>query len=254
MATSVVQVKDKIFTDPSKFIFSSVAVDSATWFFWLKEPDIKSFHYQSGAGKFTARKEQRPTSSNEYWYAYRKIGGKLRKVYLGLTQELIGDRLEQVALEISQPSEEFCSSRKTYASKEKENCVTAFPVDLSYPIDKELTFLAPGSEVGELRAEIETLRSQLAEAEGENNFQECRWKLTDRMNNGLGDECRELKKLNRQLQDEAKSISVTLRKVINYLETLFGTGRLTQRLRDGLKPESIFPLESIIKKLKNYYD
>jgi DNA-binding transcriptional regulator GbsR (MarR family) len=60
--------------------------------------------------------------------------------------------------------------------------------------------------------------------------------------------------VNSNLADDAKSISVTLRGVINYLENVAETGRLTQRLRDGLKPESIYPLELLIKKLKVYYN
>lgn len=61
-------------------------------------------------------------------------------------------------------------------------------------------------ELKELRAEVKKLRFQLAEAEGENNFQECRWKLTEKMNNGLGDERRELKKLNQHLQAEIENL------------------------------------------------
>lgn len=164
MTTDTVQVKGKTFTDPSKFIYSSVAVDSATWFAWLKEPNVRSFHYESDAGKFTARKEERATSTNEYWYAYRKVQGKLRKVYLGAMEELTGDRLEQVAQEISQPGWEFYSSRKSYTTKKKDSCVTVVDEQQSYPIEKQLGWVTPSSEVEALQTELDKLRSQLVEA------------------------------------------------------------------------------------------
>lgn len=165
MVTDTVQVKGKTFTDPSKFIYSSVAVDSVTWFAWLKEPNVRSFHYESDAGKFTARKEERATSTNEYWYAYRKVQGKLRKVYLGAMDELTGDRLEQVAQEISQPGWEFYSSRKSYTTKKKASCVTAVDEQQSYPIENQLSWVTPNPEVEALQTELNKLRSQLVEAD-----------------------------------------------------------------------------------------
>lgn len=164
MVTNTVQVKEKTFTDPSKFLYSSVVVDSATWFAWLKEPDVRSFHYEGDAGKFTARKEERATSTNEYWYAYRKVQGKLRKVYLGAMEELTGDRLEQVAQEISQPSSEFYSSRKSYTTKKKDSGITAGDKNQSYPIENQLSWVTPNPEVEALQTELNKLRSQLVEA------------------------------------------------------------------------------------------
>lgn len=165
MVTNTVQVKGKTFTDPSKFLYSSVVVDSATWFAWLKEPDVRSFHYEGDAGKFTARKEERATSTNEYWYAYRKVQGKLRKVYLGAMEELTGDRLEQVAQEISQPGWEFYSTRKSYTTKKKDSCVTAVDEKQSYPIENQLSWVTPNPEVEALQTELYELRSQLVEAD-----------------------------------------------------------------------------------------
>lgn len=227
MAISAVQVNSKTFVDPTKFIYSPVELESDTWFFWLKDPDVKSFHYESDVGKFTARKEQRSTSTNEYWYAYRKIGGKLRKVYIGAMEELTSDRLEQVAKEISQPGWEFYSSRKSYTTRKEDSCVTPLPTNQSYPSNDFPHWVTVNPELGELRVEVENLRSQLAAMEQE--------KIT-------------------RFADEAKSTSVVLRKAVNYLENLVATGRLTQRLRDGIKPELIRPFEAAIQKLKMYYD
>lgn len=46
---------------------------------------------------------------------------------------------------------------------------------------------------GDLNLQIQELQHQLAEAQGEINFQESRWKQTDRMNLGLAQEIREVK-------------------------------------------------------------
>ncbi|HEX6478919.1 MAG TPA: NB-ARC domain-containing protein [Ktedonobacteraceae bacterium] len=44
---------------------------------------------------FTARKEQRP--GGRYWYAYRRVQGKLHTAYLGKSEELTFERLNTVA-------------------------------------------------------------------------------------------------------------------------------------------------------------
>jgi uncharacterized coiled-coil protein SlyX len=198
MTSHTVQVKDGSFTDSSKFIHSPVEVDSDTWFCWLKEPDVRSFHYQSDTGKFTARKEERATSTNEYWYAYRKVQGKLRKVYLGAMEELTGDRLEQVAREISQPSWEFYSSRKSYTTKKEKNCVTALIGEQSYPTNIEPSCVTPSSEVEELRTEVEQLRSQLEEVTKKDVHEQT----IEDLKRNLEETYLELSKVRSQLQTE----------------------------------------------------
>ncbi len=163
MKGNTAQVKGKCCTDPNKPLYPAIELDSDFWFTWLKEPDVRSFHYESETGKFTARKEERATSTNEYWYAYRKIAGKLRKVYLGAMEELTSDRLEQVAAEISQPGWEFYSSRKSYPIKKEESCVTPLTENQSYPINNNSNWVTDNSEAKDLLAEVEQLKSQLVE-------------------------------------------------------------------------------------------
>ena len=227
MKGNTAQVKGKYCTDPNKPLYPAIELDSDFWFAWLKESDVRSFHYESETGKFTARKEERATSTNEYWYAYRKIAGKLRKVYLGAMEELTGDRLEQVAQEISQPGWEFYSSRKSYPIKKEKSCVTTLTAEQSYPIKSQSSCVtddfveALQAEIMQLRSqtekatqdetdreqeikdlkrdleetqlELQKTRSLLKEAEGENNFQETRWKLTQRMNNEMGEEIKKMR-------------------------------------------------------------
>src|SRR3712207_4070066 len=73
-----------------------IGVDSASWAAWLIDPATRSFSFQSSSGRFTARKEQRSRGS-EYWVAYRKIGGKLHKAYLGKAEDVTLARLKDVA-------------------------------------------------------------------------------------------------------------------------------------------------------------
>src|SRR5215217_4768349 len=73
-----------------------IAVDSPGWAAWLRDPATRSFSFRGSSGAFTARKEGR-SGGEEYWSAYRKLGGKLRKVYLGKAERLTLARLEDAA-------------------------------------------------------------------------------------------------------------------------------------------------------------
>lgn len=156
-------------TDLSKLLYQNIEVGSELWFYWLKDPDVRSFNFECVYGKFTARKEERATSTNEYWYAYRKLAGKLRKVYLGTSVELTSNRLEIVATEISQPAKEYYYSRKGYTTEENKSCVTqaknSYPKHdaNSYPIE-ELESCVTNDPRHELLAEIERLKLELADA------------------------------------------------------------------------------------------
>ena len=70
-----------------------VTVGSDQWFEWLS--NNTHFHLQNNAGSFTARKEKR--RNTYYWYAYRKINGKLKKKYLGASNQLTNKRFYETA-------------------------------------------------------------------------------------------------------------------------------------------------------------
>src|SRR3712207_6569691 len=74
-----------------------IAVDSPAWAAWLEDHAARSFSFNGPTGTFTARKERRSGSNEEYWTAYRKRSGKLRKVYLGKAQKLTLARLDDAA-------------------------------------------------------------------------------------------------------------------------------------------------------------
>jgi hypothetical protein len=64
--------------DHTPFLFS---LSDATLQTWLSR--MEAFHFHAASGEsFTARKERKQRGS-AYWYAYRRVGGKLQKKYLG---------------------------------------------------------------------------------------------------------------------------------------------------------------------------
>ena len=78
----------------------SVALDRHEWFDWLAS--IPSFTFRGQQGELTVRQETR--SGCTYWYAYRRLGEKMAKRYLGRTAELTLARLEQVAAQLARPA------------------------------------------------------------------------------------------------------------------------------------------------------
>jgi hypothetical protein len=75
----------------------SCSVDSPEWATWLGSGG--TFYYESNAGTFTARCEQRG-GSGRYWYAFRRSGKRLYKAYIGQMIDVTADRLHRVAMEL----------------------------------------------------------------------------------------------------------------------------------------------------------
>lgn len=72
-----------------------IVVGTDAWYTWLMDQHIQSFSFRHPLGTFTARRERKRQSW--YWYAYRKRAGRLRKVYLGKTEDLTLERLNAAA-------------------------------------------------------------------------------------------------------------------------------------------------------------
>jgi hypothetical protein len=95
---------------------ASINVGTKAWFDWLEENT--SFHYESTDGKFTACKESR--ASGMFWYANRRVNGKLRRCYIGSTKDLTLEKLLVIARKLS-------GTDLSYQSKESytvNSCVT----------------------------------------------------------------------------------------------------------------------------------
>lgn len=147
-----------------------VEVDSSMWYSWLRKNT--SFRFESGiAGddSFTARKHRR--QSGEFWYAYRKLNGKLQNAYLGKSEGLTIEKMLEVALKLSQspePQVEVHDS-KSYAnecitSEYSNQQVEAFKAELEQlrlerdQLDQEVNELH--AKVGDLNLELTNLKDQ----------------------------------------------------------------------------------------------
>lgn len=82
---------------------ASIRLDSPAWRAWLEAPPAARFTYplhdrRAGdiAGFMTVRKEGR-RRGGWYWTAYRRAGGRLRKIYLGRAAAVTHARLEAIA-------------------------------------------------------------------------------------------------------------------------------------------------------------
>ena len=69
--------------------YATIMLGSPDWYGWLHEN--VHFTFAGDLGTFTARKERR-ARGDEYWYVYRKHGGKLHKAYLGRSADLSPER------------------------------------------------------------------------------------------------------------------------------------------------------------------
>src|SRR6266571_7626136 len=72
-----------------------VMVGSEAWYCWLAAEQHQSFAFRNQLGIFTVRRERR--GQHGYWYLYHKREGKLRKAYLGKTEQMTLQRLNAVA-------------------------------------------------------------------------------------------------------------------------------------------------------------
>src|SRR5215471_775031 len=76
-----------------------VVVGTDAWYTWLIDQHIQSFSFKHPLGTFTIRCEHK--RHGRYWYAYRKREGRLCKAYIGKTEKLTIERLNEVAVLIS---------------------------------------------------------------------------------------------------------------------------------------------------------
>jgi LuxR family transcriptional regulator, maltose regulon positive regulatory protein len=70
-----------------------IQVGSQQWIAWLA--DHRAFTYKGVAGHLAARCELRRGIG--YWYGYRRREGKLKKIYLGRSEELTQEKLERAS-------------------------------------------------------------------------------------------------------------------------------------------------------------
>lgn len=78
-------------------------LDSPAWFTWLEAPTTTSFAYpvydaaHGWIDSFLTVRKERRQRGGAYWTAYRHVGGRLRKVYLGRSATVTEARLRALA-------------------------------------------------------------------------------------------------------------------------------------------------------------
>lgn len=118
---------------------ASVVVGSDAWYTWLVDQQIQSFSFKSLLGTFTARRERK--RHGWYWYAYLKREGKLRKAYLGKTEELTLERLNAVASALARQGK-LDDGPRAQSDKPASSAPQIFPDSFD---GKGQSFLTPAS-------------------------------------------------------------------------------------------------------------
>ena len=102
MSSRTPRVWDEYVEDPQEPA-QQVWLDRPEWFEWLERERTRRFSYAVFdasvgyiVGFMTVRKERRERGG-EYWVAYRRCGGKLRREYVGASWRMTGERLKQLA-------------------------------------------------------------------------------------------------------------------------------------------------------------
>jgi LuxR family maltose regulon positive regulatory protein len=100
MARATPHIIDGVLTYRDAMHEHTIPVGSPLWWQWLAAQTSSTFRFEHRLGHFTARRERK--HDGWYWYAYRKRGGTLQKVYLGKSADLTLDRLQEVAAALAQ--------------------------------------------------------------------------------------------------------------------------------------------------------
>ena len=89
---------------------SAIRLDTPAWWAWLEAPTTTGFAYPlvdpAGGyliGRMTVRKEHRQRGG-AYWSVYRRVGRRLRKIYVGPTPAVTHARLQAIAEALRGPT------------------------------------------------------------------------------------------------------------------------------------------------------
>jgi len=87
-------------TFPTQPTHDSIVVGGDSWRRWLSAAETTSFRFEGEKDTaFTARRELR--GGHAYWYAYRRCGPRLHKVYLGRPEDIDLGRLQTAAAKLA---------------------------------------------------------------------------------------------------------------------------------------------------------
>jgi predicted ATPase/DNA-binding CsgD family transcriptional regulator len=94
MTTATMRLDDILFTACIDGRTAAIRVRGDEWRRSLASEHCTSFRFKHASGHLTARRESKKGSL--YWYAYRRVGGRLRKAYLGKLEDITLERLIEV--------------------------------------------------------------------------------------------------------------------------------------------------------------
>jgi LuxR family maltose regulon positive regulatory protein len=87
---------------------TGIRLSEPAWSAWLE--DNSAFYYQHSTGSFSARKQAH--RRGYFWYAYKRIDGRLYKRYLGERRNITAGKLVEMAAK-------FTELARTVAAKER---------------------------------------------------------------------------------------------------------------------------------------
>ncbi|QBD76829.1 hypothetical protein EPA93_12770 [Ktedonosporobacter rubrisoli] len=106
---------------------------------WLEQ--IASFSFHSRDGMYYTVRKQKVQRGGSYWYAYRRLHGRIIKRYLGKTADLSLNRLEEIARLLESSS----SAQQLTADPQQE--MTSSSYSLSVPFQEDVKVLSPPEPV-----------------------------------------------------------------------------------------------------------
>jgi len=149
-------------------------VGTHEWWEWVNSDKAESFRFECehGVKGYRARKEGIKARSGSFWYAYKRIDGKLRKRYLGKSEELTLERLESVAYDLAKPTEaretELQLPNKSIGNYTLEELQESLREQRTNAIERENCYqqlleqkIRLGKEVQELKEKLNQLHNEL---------------------------------------------------------------------------------------------
>ena len=138
-------------------VVPELEVEEDAWQEWLER--ISSFSFQSKDGTHVTALKERRGRGRVYWIAYRKIGGQLKRKYLGASQEVTLARLEQVASVLVLPETPIASPPSPVTSPSVIDSVKPLPVPQEPLLATKFLVPAPAHPLIH-RARLETLLNE----------------------------------------------------------------------------------------------
>ncbi len=127
---------------------------------WLESALSFRFSPATANKSYTVRKES--GKGGDYWYGYRKMGGKLHKKYIGKSSELNTVKLEEIAEALNTPPQPRVTGRVTEVTDTLGATHQVTDISPVTPrIDNSDRLTALELQVQALQKSLEALRSEL---------------------------------------------------------------------------------------------